>query len=157
MFERNRIDKPFGTERTPVAIEVTLDSGEHLHGKVYVGAGRSVGEELNSPSGFIDFEAHHGQRSFLSKQSVQSISLQQIPRADQFARAQAKSSDFNPWLTLGLAENSGKEEIREAYHRLVKQYHPDRFLRLPRRRVQVLPRHCQLGRQVGRRQNQDYN
>ena len=34
------------------------------------------------------------------------------------------SSD--PWKTLGLKERYSKQELKEAYIRLVKEYHPDK-------------------------------
>ena len=31
----------------------------------------------------------------------------------------------NPFEILGLSENATEEEIKKAYHRLAKKYHPD--------------------------------
>ena len=33
----------------------------------------------------------------------------------------------DPWKTLGVKQGSSDEEIKRAYHDLVKKYHPDRF------------------------------
>ena len=88
---------------------------------------RSLGDELNQTSGFIDFEAFDGDRFFLSKGSVQVVRPKQIPRADHLTRAQNKSELFNPWTVLGVADTASKDEVREAYHALLKKYHPDRF------------------------------
>ena len=33
----------------------------------------------------------------------------------------------NYYLTLGLASDAGPEEIKNAYRRLVKEFHPDRY------------------------------
>jgi len=134
MFERNRVDRLHDPERCTAAIEVTLDDGEIVRGRVHFSATRSLGDELNSANGFVDFEGSEGQRYFLAKRSIQSVRLNQVPKADQLTRAQSKNELFNPRTVLGLSEAANRDDIREAYHRLVKQYHPDRFatLELPR-------------------------
>jgi len=134
MFERNRVDRLHEPERTTTSVEVTLDDGEIVRGRMHFATTRSLGDELNNAGHFVDFEMQEGERFFLAKQSIQSVKPQVVPRADQLARAQLKSELFNPWTILGVTEASSKDEIREAYHRLVKQYHPDRFanMELPR-------------------------
>lgn len=37
----------------------------------------------------------------------------------------------NPYKTLGLSEGASKEEIKKAYKRLVKKYHPDKYANNP--------------------------
>ena len=130
MFERNRVDRPHEAEKTSTTVEVTLDDGETVAGRVFFASTRSLSDELNNPSTFLDFEAHDGDRFFLAKESIQIVRPRAIPKADQLARAQAKSDLFNPWKVLGLADAASNDEVREAYHRLVKQYHPDRFANL---------------------------
>jgi len=134
MFERNRIDRLHEAERSTSTVEVTLDDGETVHGRVHFPPTRSLADELNNASGFVDFEVQEGDRFFLAKRMIHSVRPRTIPRTDQLSRAQLKSELFNPWTVLGIPENAGKDDIREAYHRLVKQYHPDRFanMELPR-------------------------
>jgi curved DNA-binding protein CbpA len=33
----------------------------------------------------------------------------------------------DPWKVLGVRQGASQEEIKSAYRRLVKQYHPDRY------------------------------
>lgn len=33
----------------------------------------------------------------------------------------------NPYAVLGLSHNATEEEVREAYRKMVRQYHPDQF------------------------------
>ncbi len=127
MFERNRVDRLHEPEKTAATVEVTLGDGDTVTGRMFFPSTRSLGDELNNPSGFVDFEAYDGDRFFLSKGSMQVVRPRAIPKADQLARAQLKSELFNPWTVLGVIDGASKDEVREAYHRLVKQYHPDRF------------------------------
>lgn len=127
MFERNRVDRPHEPERSNQTVEVTLEDGEIVRGRLHYPNNRTLGEELNHAGGFVDFEIVDGERFYLAKRAVQAVKPRQVPRADQLSRAQIKSELFNPWTVLGVSEQASKDDIREASHRLVKQYHPDRF------------------------------
>ena len=127
MFERNRVDRVNEVDRVSALVEMTLDGGEIITGKLHFPPTRTLGDELNAASGYVDFETLTGERFFLSKQSIQLVKPRYIPRADQLNRAQPRTDAFNPWTVLGVTETASKDEIREAYHRQVKQYHPDRF------------------------------
>jgi len=130
MFERNRIDRGNPNDRITALVELVLDGGETVSGRLHFPSTRTLGEEINSGSGYVDFETLAGDRYFLAKQSIHVIKPSQIPRADHLTRGQGRADAFNPWVVLGVAETASKDEIREAYHRQVKQYHPDRFANL---------------------------
>jgi DnaJ domain len=131
MFERNRIDRPGDKDRAASAVEITLNDGSVISGKVHHANGRSVGEELNQATGFVDFEAFSGGRYFLTKSSIHIMKISPVPRADQLDRIQSAASNgpdaLNPWAVLRLAQSATREEIKEAYHKQVRVYHPDRF------------------------------
>jgi molecular chaperone DnaJ len=38
---------------------------------------------------------------------------------------------MNPYKVLGVRENASEDEVREAYHKLVKKYHPDQYSNNP--------------------------
>ena len=38
---------------------------------------------------------------------------------------------INPWKTLGVNEGASQEEIKQAYRKLAKKYHPDRYANSP--------------------------
>lgn len=127
MFERNRIERQPESDRASANVEITLEDGSQLSGKVYHSPTRSLGEEINSPTAFLDFEPHGRERIFVLKQSIRVIKTTPIPRADQLNRSIRQAETFSPHSVLKVSESASRDEVREAYHRLVKIYHPDRF------------------------------
>jgi DnaJ-domain-containing protein 1 len=127
MFERNRVDRLHEPERTATTVEILLRDGETILGRMHMATTRSLGDELNTTSGFIEFEGLDGEKHFLSKSVIKAVRPKVIPKADHLQKSQLRSDAFSPWAILGVAENSSKDVVREAFHRLVKLYHPDRF------------------------------
>jgi hypothetical protein len=127
MFERTRIERSGGGERTATVVEVLLVTGQSHHGRIFHATTRALSDELNGEGVFVDFESSLGERMLLSKRSIQSVRPKQLPKTDQLSRAQVKGESFNPWEVLAVPECSSRNVVREAYHRLIKLYHPDRF------------------------------
>jgi hypothetical protein len=128
MFERSRIDNRHGEiEKIAHSVELTLKDGEVICGRLYMPVTRSLGDELNAQSGFLEVEAFDGERSFLSKQSVVTVRSLALPRNDQLTRQMRQIEGFDPHAILQVPRDADRDAIRSAYHRLVKMYHPDRF------------------------------
>jgi hypothetical protein len=127
MFERTRIERSGGGERAATVVEVLLVTGQSHHGRIFHATTRALGDELNGEGAFIDFESSFGERMLLSKRSIQSVRPKQLPKTDQLSRALVKGESFNAWKVLAVPESSSRSDVREAYHRLIKLYHPDRF------------------------------
>jgi hypothetical protein len=125
MFERNRIDNVPETSAVPV--EAAFADGSLLKGKLLLPLGKSVADTLNGGGGFIEFEPYGGERSFIAKAQLVSVKPIGVPRA-QSLNARVRDTDaFDPYAVLGLYEGASREEAREAYFRLAKLYHPDRY------------------------------
>jgi DnaJ domain len=130
MFERNKVDNRSDFNNSVTTVEILLDDGNSVLGRLYHPASRALGDELNSPSQFIDFEPFGQSRTWLTKRSIQTLKVEAVPRADQLERGQASITGpnaLNPHAVLRVAADADKETIREAYHKLVRLYHPDRF------------------------------
>lgn len=127
MFERNVVDHNSDAGRKTIAISVVFDDGHASSGLCYVKATRSLGEELNQPGPFIEFAPYNGERSFVAKSTMVRVSRVEIPKADQMSKAAQACGTADPHTILGVKPGSRAEVIRAAYHRLAKQYHPDRF------------------------------
>jgi hypothetical protein len=123
MFERNKV----GNEPSAVAVEIELTDGTTIRGKVVVPIGKSLAEALNGSSAFIEFEPYGDERIFLAKSQLTLVKPTAVPRAPNLSARIADTGGFDPYAVLGLGSGAGREEIRAAYVRLAKAYHPDRY------------------------------
>ena len=111
----------------PVALpaQIVLADGTVLKGKLLVGSTKPLVESLNSSQPFLEFEAHGGERSYVAKAQVTSITPLAVPKVATLKTL--ASNDFDPCKILGIGQKASGNEIRESYLRQVKKYHPDRF------------------------------
>jgi hypothetical protein len=125
VFERNKIDNV--AELTAIPVEITLADGTTEKGKVLGGAGKALGDILNGPGGFVEFEPYGGERRFLAKTQLAAVRPVGVPRAPNLKARVRDVADFDPHAILGVAPGAGREELRKAYFALAKVYHPDRY------------------------------
>jgi DnaJ domain len=125
MFERTKVDNV--PEPSAVPVEVVLADGRLIKGKLLVSAGKTLSDALNGAAAFIEFEPYGGERAFLSKAQLASVQLVGVPKAANLSARTREGDSFNPHAILGVAANAGWEEVRQAYHKLAKSYHPDRY------------------------------
>jgi hypothetical protein len=130
MFERGSRDRAEG----PIAVEITLEGGQELQGKLLVPPGRVLSDVLNSASPFIEFEPADGERMFIAKSALQAVKPTTVPAKPDLWAGSAEPSNFDPLTVLGLKPGATHEEIRDAYVRMAKIYHPDLYMavELPR-------------------------
>lgn len=126
MFERNRIETPSTRRDKAIAVELALDDGRLLKGKCFVTSTRHVYEELNGNGSFLDFEAYEGPREMIAKACLRSVRVADVPKPASLA-VRTANDDFDPHAVLGVGRGASLEEIGEAYRRLSKLYHPDRY------------------------------
>lgn len=125
MFERNKVDS--GLQQTSVPAEITLNTGETLKGRFVINAQRSIYDVLNGGTQFVEFETYAGQSSLLAKSSLSSVKIITVPSASNLRQRVRDGEDFDPHQVLGVSAASTFDDIRQAYVRLSKTYHPDRF------------------------------
>lgn len=125
MFERNNIDSR--NNRQAIAIELTLDDGRTLSGKVSVPHAKTAVDVLNGPGGFFEFHPFVGDREILAKDTVRSVRFVKVAQTRPLRTEDDDIGGFNPHKVLGLDKNASAGDARKAYHRLSKSYHPDRY------------------------------
>jgi DnaJ-domain-containing protein 1 len=114
-------------ERHAAHVEIRLSDGTLLKGKLMMAMGKAVADVLNSPSLFLDFESHTGERSYIAKLQVAVLRQLEVARPASLGTRLAAIDDFEPHRILGVEPDAAPEEIRRAYLRLAKGYHPDCF------------------------------
>lgn len=125
MFERNRVDS--GLQTVATLAEITLDDGRSLKGKFFISAARSLADVLNGEMKFLEFETHDGDRTLIAKSSIRTVKAVPLPSAPSLKNKLRDTDNADPFAMLGIDRTSPWEEIRIAYHKLSKLYHPDRY------------------------------
>jgi hypothetical protein len=124
MFERNKIDNV--PEPSAVPVEITLTDGAQVKGKLMVAAGKTLGDVLNGPGAFIEFEPYGGDKRYMAKSQIDQLRPVGVPRG-QSLNHRSRTDEFDPHQILGIAPGADWEAVRQAYLQLSKTYHPDRY------------------------------
>jgi DnaJ domain len=125
MFERNKVDSL--PEQTGIAIEASLDDGRVLKGKVAVPLHRSVNDVLNGSATFLEFEPFDGERQFIAKTQLRAVKIISVGRGPSLQQRLRDADGFEPYTILGLTRAAAWDDVKAAFHRLAKLYHPDRY------------------------------
>jgi hypothetical protein len=123
MFERGKGDRAEG----PATVEITLEGGQKLRGKLVVPPGRVLTEVLNGSSAFVEFQPVDGERMFIAKTALQCVQPVHVAAAPKLSIANGDGKPFDPSAILGVAPGASREEVHEAYLKQAKMYHPDRY------------------------------
>ena len=125
MFERNKIDNSL--QQAAVPAEVTLDDGRLVKGKFLIATSRSIFEVLNGDGHFLEFETYDGERTLIARSTLKSVKIISVPSGSNLKARVRDSDNFDPYTILGVPSDSSWDEIRAAYLKLSKAYHPDRY------------------------------
>lgn len=131
MFERNRVDN---RAETLIAVEITLADASTLSGRAVLTPGKGVHKLLDGEEAFLYVEVFDGDGAFVPKSEIRNVKVITPSRGHATALFIPDARNFDPHRVLGLEKGASFEQIREAYHRLSKIYHPDRYaaIDLPR-------------------------
>ena len=88
-----------------------------------------LADALNAPDMFLDVLTASGEQRYIAKSDIRAVRSMELPKADQLdldAR-QAGLADADPHAVLQVEKGASLEDIRHAYHRMARLYHPDRI------------------------------
>jgi hypothetical protein len=122
MFERGK-----GGREGPVEVEIDLGDGQKRNGKVILPPGRTLPEVLNGAATFIEFQPVDGERTFIAKSALHSVTPSNVPPAPDLWAGPTQGGTFDPYAILGITADSSRDDARDAYLKLAKLYHPDRY------------------------------
>jgi hypothetical protein len=125
MFERNKVDNSL--QQASVPVELTLEDGETLKGNIIMSSARSIYDVLNGEAKFVDFETYEGHRSLIAKARLKRVEIVRLSNTGGLKAGIRDGDQFDPYSVLGVAPGAAFEDVRAAYLKLSKVYHPDRY------------------------------
>lgn len=113
---------------TTVPVTVTKADGSTLRGRIVLPLNCTLDELLNGNRTFLEFQVYGGEKSYVAKAEIRAIEPSHVPRpSDVNVRLSGHGETVDPYAVLGVARGSAQAEIKRAYHKLAKLYHPDRY------------------------------
>jgi DnaJ-domain-containing protein 1 len=110
-----------------VAVLVTLTDRSTVTGILNRPRSKTLTEYMNQDAAFLEIERRDGSKVNVAKHAIRSIETHDAPRANHLSAELDKFEKFEPHEVLGVAKGAARESVREAYLRLQRLYHPDRY------------------------------
>jgi hypothetical protein len=117
-------------EAVQTAVPVTLKrtSGEVERGRVVLPFHTTLDDVLNGAVTFIEFHPYGGDKIFISKMEISSLEASNVPKpSDVNIRLHNTNESVDPYDVLGVPRGAPMGQVKKAYHKLAKLYHPDRY------------------------------
>ena len=96
--------------------------------------GKGVHKLLEADEAFIYLDVFDGDGRFIAKADIRGLKVLTSIKSQTVTLPIPDARNFEPYRILGLEKSASFDDIRDAYHRLSKLYHPDRYagVELPR-------------------------
>ena len=113
--------------RTLVAL--TLADDTVMTVSIRLPLSNKLGDALNTPDMFLDVVTAGGEQQYIAKSDIRAVRSMEMPKADQLdlEARQAGLADLDPHAVLKIDKKANPEEVRQAYHKMARLYHPDRI------------------------------
>ncbi len=113
--------------RTLVAMTLTDDTV--LTVSIRLPLTNKLGDALNTSDLFLDILTAGGEQQFIAKSGIRSVRSMEMPKTDQLdlEARQAGLTNLDPYAILKIGKEAAPDEIKHAYHKMARLYHPDRI------------------------------
>jgi DnaJ-domain-containing protein 1 len=111
------------------AVLLTLADNQVVTVSIRLPLSRRLADALNNDDVFLDAITPSGQQQFIAKSTIKLVRSANVPRADQLdteGRVPGTPA-FDPYAILKVAKDASPQDIKSAYHRMARLYHPDRI------------------------------
>jgi hypothetical protein len=122
-------------QRQKKAVKVLLETadGKTIEAELMIFHGDSVTEVMNGRAEFLELHDSSGKSSLVAKSFIRRI----FPKADE-EQERRENTDLtklrlhanDPYLVLDVPSQASDEDVRLAYHKLARAYHPDKLAAL---------------------------
>jgi hypothetical protein len=106
-------------QKTPVFVEIVLADDSKMQGKLYLTPQERLIDTLNDDRSFLPLETMDGTGLALAKTAIKQVVLPATYSSPYRGR--------DPYLILGVSERISNEKLKQAYHQLCMNSHPDRI------------------------------
>ncbi len=119
--------------RKSVHVRLVIAGREPIEGDLVILKDDTIIRALNGEEQFLIFETNGRERQYVSKAAIHSITEIEVldasrkPSPQEDGRLAERFASTDPHLLLGIRPGATHEEIRQAYHALVREFHSDRL------------------------------
>jgi DnaJ-domain-containing protein 1 len=106
-------------QKLAVLAEIWLADGSVICGNLFQSHLGRLSDVLNDERKFLPVQTVEGNFVAIAKSAIHKVSL---PSSNP-----APYRGSNPWQILGVKEGVSVDELKQAYHELVRAHHPDRI------------------------------
>jgi hypothetical protein len=125
MFERSKVDN--SRDLAAAAASIELNDGRQVSGRFLISRSKTLIDILNGTAQFMEFEPYDGDVEIIAKSSIRSLRMISVPRGREPSTFIQDNGNFNPYDILGIEKGASRSEVRAAFHKSAKSYHPDRY------------------------------
>lgn len=113
--------------RMPVLM--TLTDGTEMSVALRLTLSNKLMDALSTSDLFLDILTEDGEQQFISKSAIRFIRGTEGARQTQQEAAPRpiNPGPLDPYSVLKLQRNASPDDVKKAYHKMVRLYHPDRI------------------------------
>lgn len=120
--------------RKAVRVSIVVAGKSAVEGHLMLLQDETIAKVLNGPDHFLLFETDFGERRFVAKSAIESLSeVEELKGGKQKqadSRLAGRFASNDPHILLGVPEDATPEMVRDAYHLLARDFHSDRLASL---------------------------